>query len=295
MRMDTRVQELLPIIEAFGFASPTIEEVRTRFRATASAFPAPEGVVIETIRVAGRDALRVRPEVGDVEGRVLHLHGGGFVIGELDVQLSMPARLCLATGAEVVSLDYRTAPEDPCPAAVDDTVAAYEELLADGPVDALAGESAGGALAILAAVALRDRGTTLPAALLAFSPWFDIAGTSARYADESFVDPVLPRSFLPLASNAWRGELSVEDPRVNPLHTSVEGLPATLLHVGGAEMVLEDSERLASRLAGAGVEVELRVWPEMIHVFAAYPNLVPEADQSLMAAAAFLAAHRSPD
>ncbi|MHB1140081.1 MAG: alpha/beta hydrolase fold domain-containing protein [Microthrixaceae bacterium] len=292
--MDPRVEELLPVIEAFGFASPTIEEVRARFRATASAFPAPEGVQIENIRVGGRDALRVRPDSGAVEGRILHLHGGGFVIGDLDVQLSMPARLALATGAEVVSLDYRIAPEDPCPAAVEDTVAAYEELLADGPVDALAGESAGGALAVLAAVALRDRGTALPAVLLALSPWFDIAGTSARYADASFVDPVLPRSFLPLASNAWRGTMSVEDPRVNPLHATLGGLPPTLLHVGGAEMVLEDSERLASRLAAAGVEVELRVWPEMIHVFAAYPNLVPEADQSLGAAAAFLAARRRP-
>ena len=293
--MDPRVQELLPVIEAFGFGSSTIEEVRQRFRATASAFPAPEGVTIETIQVAGRHALQVRPTSGATDGRVLHLHGGGFVIGDVDVQLSMPARLCLATGAEVVSLDYRVAPEHPCPAAVEDAVAAYEELAADGggAVDAIAGESAGAALAVLAAVELRDRGTVLPSALLAFSPWFDIAGSSARFADESFVDPVLPRSFLPLAADAWRGQRSVEDPSVNPLRADPHGLPPTLLHVGGAEMVLEDSERLAARLAEVGVEVELRVWPEMIHVFAAYPNLVPEADRSLSAAASFLAEHRA--
>lgn len=287
--MDPRVTDLLPLIAAFGFDSPTVEEARTRFHDTAAAFPRPEGVVIEDTVVAGRAALRVTPVGGGNGERLLHLHGGGFVLGALDVQLAMPAGLSLATGAEVISLDYRIAPEDPCPAATLDAVAAYEELLADGPVAAIAGESAGGTLALLAALELRDRGVELPRVLLAFSPWFDISGSQARVADTDFHDPVLPRSFLGLAAPAWCGPLSVDDPRVSPLHADLAGLPPTLLHVGGAEMVLEDSVRMAERLALVEVEVELRVWPGMIHVFMAYPNLAPECVQSLGAAASFLA------
>jgi epsilon-lactone hydrolase len=287
--VDPRVEELLPVIAAFGFDATTVAEARTRFHATAAAFPRPEGVTIEDTTVAGRAALRVAPIGGGNGERLLHLHGGGFVLGALDVQLAMPAGLSLATGAEVISLDYRIAPEDPCPAATDDAVAAYEELLADGPVAGIAGESAGGTLALLTAVALRDRGLALPRALLAFSPWFDISGSQARVADPDFHDPVLPRSFLDLAAPAWCGSRSVDDPEVSPLHADLAGLPPTLLHVGGAEMVLEDSLRMAERLAFAGVEVELRVWPGMIHVFVAYPNLAPECTQSLAAAARFLA------
>lgn len=288
--MDPRVAALLPAIAELGFASATIDEARARFRATASTYPAPEGVTIEHEQLAGRAALRVRP-VGGADGRrILHLHGGGYVIGALDVQLAMPALLSLATGAEVWSLDYRIAPEHPCPAAVIDTVAAYEELLAAGPVAAIAGESAGGGLALLAAVALRDRGLAPPGALLAFSAWMDTAGTSSRAADTSFHDAVLPRSFLRLSADAWCGGLEPTDPRANVLTADLSGLPPTLLQVGGDELVLEDSTRAATLLGLVGVGVSLRVWPGMIHVFSAYPTLAPESTGSFALAAEFLAA-----
>ena len=280
----------MPIIAELGFGSATIDEARRRFHDTAAAFPQPAGVSIDHRDVGGRGALVVRPDGGADGRRILHLHGGGYIIGALEVQLAMPAVLSLATGAEVISLDYRIAPEDPCPAAVLDTVAAYEELLGDGPVAAIAGESAGGGLALLAAIALRDRGVQLPDALLAFSPWFDVAATSSRFADDSYQDPVAPRSFLQLSAQAWCGDLATDDPRANVLTADLRGLPPTLLQVGGDELLLEDSTTAARLLGLAGVDVALRIWPDMIHVFTAYPSLAPESTASLTLAAEFLAA-----
>jgi len=286
--MDPRVEELLPVIETFGFGASTIPEIRARFRATASTFPPPVGVTIEATTLAGRHSLRFMPVDGSNGHRILHLHGGAFVVGHLDVQLTMPGLLSVATGCEVISLDYRVAPEHPCPAAIDDAVAAYEELLRDGPVLAVAGESAGGSLTVLTAIALRSRGTALPRALLTFSPWMLLGQTTQRGADESFHDAVFPRSFAELAAPAWRGALTIDDPRVTPLTAELSGLPPTLIHVGGDEVLLEDSLHLADRLAVSSVQVELRVFPGMPHVFPAYPTLSPECDQSLAGAAAFL-------
>ena len=286
--MDPRVAPLLPIIESFGLGAATIDEVRRRFQATAAAIPAPDGVTVEATAVAGREAVRVRPDGGDVRGRILYLHGGGYVIGSTTVQLGVPGRLALATAHEVISVDYRLAPEHVCPAATFDAVAAYEELLADGPVAAIAGDSAGGALAVSTAVALRDAGIALPDALVAFSPWTDLGGTEARVLDPGFEDAVLPRAFLRMAAAAVLGGRDPDDPTATPVTADVRGLPRTIIHVGGDELLLDDSLRLAAHLAGHGVEVALRVWPGMIHIFVAYPQLVPESDRALAEVARFL-------
>ncbi len=284
--------ELAPIIESFGLGAPTIPEVRARFHATASQIPAPEGVEVETTTVAGLVATRIRRAGGSADGRILHLHGGAYVVGSVEVQLGVPGRLALATGCEVVSVDYRVAPEAPLPAATADAVAAYRTLTDEGPVDAISGDSAGGALAVLTAVALRDLGVAPPAALLAFSPWTDLAGTSARHRTPSFEDAVLPRDFLAMAAEAALGGRSPDDPEVTPTAADLRGLPPTMVHVGGDELLLGDAVALAEDLAGSGVEVALRSWPAMIHVFVAYPSLAPESDDALAEAAAFVAAHR---
>jgi epsilon-lactone hydrolase len=291
--VDERVKELLPLIETFGLGAPTIPEARQRFTRAAAQVPPPDGVTVDQTSIAGIAAVRIRPSTGATAGRILYLHGGGFVIGAAEVQLSVPARLSLATACEVVSIDYRVAPEHPLPAATEDAVAAYKELLDDGPVTAIAGDSAGGALALLAGVIIRDRVLPAADAIVAFSPWTDLSGESPRYNDPGFEDAVLPRLFLSLAADAALDGWSPEDPRVTPLTADLRGLPPTMIHVGGDELVLADSLRLGNRLAVSGVETTLHVWPGMIHVFVAYPQLVPESDQALAEVAAFLDAQRT--
>jgi monoterpene epsilon-lactone hydrolase len=286
--VDPRVVPVLDTIRSFGLALPTIEQTRAAFEDVASAIPPPEGVAVERTTVAGRDAIRVRPEGSGPSGRILYLHGGGYVIGSTPAQTGVPGRLALATGAEVVSVDYRLAPEHPCPAATEDAVAAYSALLEEGAVQAIVGDSAGGALAVLTAVAVRDAGLQPPGALVAFSPWTDLTGSSQRFRDTSFHDAVLPRAFLMAASQAWLGDRDPDDPAATPLHADLSGLPPTAIHVGGDELLLEDSVRLADVLGQAGVQVDLRVWPRMIHSFVAYPNLAPESDEALAESARFI-------
>ena len=281
---------LVPIIDSFGFDAPTIPEVRARFHAAAAAIPAPEGVAVEVGELGGLVATRIRPTGVTPAGRIVHLHGGAFCVGSVEVQLGVPAAIALATGHEVLAPEYRLAPEHPCPAAVEDAVAAWTAALDEGPTPAaLTGDSAGATLAVLAAASLRDAGATMPPALGLLSPWVDLAGRSDRWHDEAFEDPVLPRALLRRAAEAWLGGRSTDDPAATPLGADLTGLPPTLVHVGGDELLLDDALALGARLARAGVDVDVHVWPGMIHVFCAYPTLVPEADRALAQLAGLVA------
>jgi acetyl esterase/lipase len=253
--MDPRVAELLPIIRSFGLDRPTIAEIRVAFAAAAAELPLPEGVAFAHAPLAGMAALRVRPEGKRPERRILYFHGGGYVFGGVEAQKGMACRLALATGLEVVQPEYRLAPEHPCPAATEDAVAAWQALTAeDRPVAAIAGDSAGASLALLAAVAIRDAGLHPPPAILAFSPWADVGLSGPRYA-AGFHDVVLGRSLLPMAQAAYLAGRAGDDPEASPLYADLSDLPPVMIHAGGDELLLDDAPRLAARLAESGVEV----------------------------------------
>jgi len=288
--MDSRIDELLPIIRSFGLDLPTIPEVRAAFAKAAAEVPLPEGLAFSRDALAGMNALLVRPEASQPERRILYFHGGGYVFGGIEAQKGMACRLALSCGLEIVQPEYRLAPENPCPAAVEDAVAAYKALTGQGrPIAALAGDSAGGGLALLAAIALRDQGFD-PPAIVAFSPWVDIGLSGARYKAGRH-DAVLPRSLLEMSQKAWLGDKAGDDPQASPLFAELSNLPPIMIHVGGDEVLLDDSTRLAARLAEADVEISLTVRPGMIHVYPVYPNLAPEADEALAEVDAFLKRH----
>jgi len=286
--MDSRVEELLPIIQSFGFDRPTIPEVRENFARAAAQLPLPEGVSFSHKPLAGMDTLFVRADGKQPTRRILYFHGGGYVFGGIEAQKGMACRQALATGLEIVQPEYRLAPEHPCPAAIEDAVAAYKALLdMDQPIAALAGDSAGGGVALLAAIAIRDAGLHPPPAIVLYSPWVDVGLTGARYKAD-FHDAVLPRSLLEMARQAWLGGRAGDDPQASALYADLTDLPPTMIHVGGREVLLDDSTRLAARLAEADVEISLTVRAGMIHVYPVYPGLAPEADEALAEVDAFL-------
>jgi monoterpene epsilon-lactone hydrolase len=226
------------------------------------------------------------------EGRaLLYLHGGGYVICSPDTHREMVAHLAKASGCRVLLLDYRLAPEFPFPAAVEDAVAAYRWLLAQGyPARglAVAGDSAAGGLTVAALVVLRYLGLPMPGAAVCFSPWTDLACTGETLASKASEDPIVS---LPLLEQLAQTYLAGADPRsplASPLYADLWGLPPLLVQVGTAETLLDDSRRLADRCREAGVEVSLEEWEGMPHVWHFFVSFLPEAQQAIARAGEFL-------
>lgn len=222
----------------------------------------------------------------DVDGVIVHLHGGSYVFGTPDVA-SMAVPLAQRTGRPVVSLDYRLAPEHPCPAGVDDAIAACLELGRSRTITALYGESAGGGLAVATAVGLRDAGAPMPGALGLLSPWVDLTVSGDTYRTLVHVDPDLSDpNEPPLIASVYAGG-DVADPRASPLFADLAGLPRTLIQVGGREILLSDSCRLDRALRTAGVDSTLDVWDGLWHVWQIWQH-VPEARRAWDELAAFI-------
>lgn len=245
---------------------------------------APDGVTCTPVEAGGVSAEWSVAAGVDEAKVVLYVHGGGYVMGSAGSHRDVTGRLSKAAGARVLSLNYRLAPEHPFPAPVDDAVAAYRWLLAQGisPGNiALAGDSAGGGLAIATLLALRDAGEPLPAAGIGISPWVDMEGTGESMTTRAAVDPVVQKEGLLGMAKLYLGDADPKNPLAAPLHADLAGLPPLLLQVGDAETLLDDSTRLAERARAAGVDVTLKVWDEMPHVWHLFAPILPEGRQAI--------------
>ncbi len=276
-------------------SAASILEQRATLDGMAASSP-PPGVSVDQLSLGGRPAERLVPDGGDATATVLYLHGGGYCIGSLGTHRDLAGRLALAVGCPVVTLDYRLAPEHPFPAAVDDATAAYGDLLATGVGPdrmAVAGDSAGGGLTVATLIALRAAGSPLPAAAVCLSPWVDLTQSAGAYLRVGDRDPMVSKAGLDLMADAYLGGVDPRTELASPLFAGeLEGLPPIRIEVGENEVLIDDSLGLAERLRSAGVDVSLTVWPEMIHVFQAFPaSLLPEADESTADIGSFLAGH----
>ncbi|MFF9265155.1 alpha/beta hydrolase [Streptomyces longwoodensis] len=271
---------------------PTPEEQRSGF-ASAVGRPATDGVVTRGTVLGGRPALEVEPAGASGRGRLLYLHGGGYVVGSPDTHAGLVGELARRAGVRAVSVDYRTAPEHPFPAAVDDGLAAYRELLADtDPRDlVLAGDSAGGGLSIATLLAAREAGLPQPAAVVLFSPWVDLtlAGGSIRTKEDA--DPLFVEADLRDYADLYLGATDPAHSLASPLFADLTGLPPLLVQVGANEVLLDDAVRLAGRAGADDVEVTLEVGPGLPHVFQHHYGRLDEADAALDRAARFLRTH----
>lgn len=246
-----------------------------------SAMPLPPGVVLEKVDAGGVPAERIVVPGAGSNRWIFYTHGGGWAQGITDSHRSFVAKLSQATGASGLLPDYRLTPEHPFPDGLNDCVAVYRWLLSQGVTASqivIAGESAGGNLALATALSLRESGDALPAALIAISPATDMAMTGETYQTKALVDPILgaglPQDAFALYTN--HGATDPRNPLVSPLYADVHGMPPTLLQVGTQEVLLSDSTRMADRLKAAGVETRLEVWPGMLHAFSSGSDFIPE-------------------
>ena len=256
---------------------------RAWLRVMSTGAPAASGVSRETGTVGGRLAERHLP-VGAGDGSVLLLHGGAFVTSSPRTHRVLASHLAAASGVAVVVPDYRLAPEHPWPAAVDDAVAAYDELAARGPV-AVAGDSAGGALALLLCRTRR------PVALALVSPVTDLTGATSR--DYDGPDALVRRSWLEGGLAAFLG--GVDAAALSPLHADLADLPPVLVHVAEQERLRRDGELLVERITAAGGSAGLRVLPDLWHDAHLLSHLVAPAAQATAELGAWLGAHVRAD
>ena len=249
----------------------------------------PKGTGVEAAILGGVPGEWLHPPHAPVKaGRVLYLHGGAFCVGSPATHRALTARLARDLGLPVFSADYRLAPEHPFPAALDDALAAYRSLAAEGPV-VVAGDSAGGTLVLLLAQALRDRGEPMPACLLLLSPLADL--TLTGLPDTVPGEALLSKPWLAACIDHFRAGLPADDPRVSPLHGTLAGLPPTLVQWGSDEIFAPGCARLVAALHGAGVTATADVVAKRWHVFALHAGTLPSADAALGRAARFALPH----
>jgi monoterpene epsilon-lactone hydrolase len=252
-------------------ATAPLEERRAAFAPAGRLHPVPGDVLVTEVDAAGVPAHWLAAPGTDASRVLLFLHGGGYELGSLRSDGELAARLGRASGMRVLLPEYRLAPEHPFPAAIDDVVAAWRWLRTDQGLSAssmaVAGDSAGGGLAVALLVAARDAGEALPAAAALMSPTVDLTSSGASMSERADQDPVSTPAMLRQFAAGYLAGADPKTPLASPLFASLSGLPPLLVQVGTADLLLSDSERLAAAAAEAGVDVSLEVGNGLPHVY----------------------------
>lgn len=251
----------------------------------------PDNARLETDRLGGVDAVRITAAKADVDRLFVYFHGGGYLVGSPRSHADLVARISETTGATGVCLAYRRAPEHVFPAPIEDALEACRALVSRG-VDlsktAFVGDSAGGNLALATALALRDAGEPMPAALVLLSPWTDLEAKGESYVTRASADPIHQRAMILAMAGRYLAGADAAQPLASPLNADLAGLPPLLVQVGDRETVLDDSRNLVTLARSAGVEANLQVWAEMIHVFQQFPEDLAEAREAVAEIGRFL-------
>lgn len=262
----------------------------------ASRLPLPLGTRVEATTFRGVAGEWVRNTCVTPQRTVLYFHGGGYLVGSAAMYRDITSRLARSWQAQVAFIDYRLAPENTFPAATDDVLEAYRALLEQGiAADSivLAGDSAGGGLAMACALQARDAGLPPPAAVVLFSPWIDltISGDTARGDSR---DDMLTAPALRAAAKDYLGDAAATSPLASPLFADLRGLPRVLIQATDTEILADDARRLHAALTAAGTPSQLDIWPNLFHVWQIFAGKMPESDAALAEAMAFLE-NRTPE
>jgi len=269
---------------AFAPKGVDVHKERVELDKLGAMFKLPKGVKSVKELAGGVPAEWLIP-TGISNGRVvLYLHGGSYICGSPNSHRSLVANIAIASKARALIIDYKLAPEHPHPAAVEDAVAAYKWLI-NGHVDprhlAIAGDSAGGGLAVALLVSLRDRNIPLPAACVCLSPWTDLAFSGETWKSKAKVDLII-YDYKELAfAKMYLGGLDAKTPLASPLYADLKGLPPLLVQVGTDEVLLSDATRLVERAKQAGVNAVIDEWEKMQHVWQFAASFIPEGRRAI--------------
>ncbi|MEQ8232741.1 MAG: alpha/beta hydrolase [Gammaproteobacteria bacterium] len=258
------------------------------------AFRVAEDITVVAMEAGGRPAEQLRAPGSSTDHVVLYLHGGGYVMGSPHTHRALAGELARVAAATVLLPDYRLAPEAPFPAAVDDALAAWRDLLEAGHAPqrlAIAGDSAGGGLAVATLLAAREAGLPMPAAAVALSPWADLCCDNDSYATCAASDPMIHPDDVRYMAERYLQGTDPHSPLASPNHADLRGLPALLVHVGRDEVLLDDAVALDAAARRDGVVSTLEIWDDMIHVWHAFHPMLDEGREAIAGIGRFLRAN----
>lgn len=288
LEMPMRILKALHSATAPGDMTSAELEKQRRSQELLGQLAAPmSGLSWEEFSLSGMKAAWMRLERPHRHARcVLYCHGGGYTSGNLGYSRVLASKLVRSTGLDTLSFEYRLAPEHPYPAALGDAFRAWDHLmyLGYGAKDVvLAGDSAGGNMALVLCLALRRAGRMLPGALLLMSPWTDMTASGASYSERAEADPILTNEYIQAVREAYAPGADYSRPEFSPLFGDFSAFPPALIQVGTHEILYSDSERLAERMKAAGCYCRLEVWENMWHVFQMAPAKKSAAAMESMA------------
>lgn len=275
----------------------SVEESRGRYDSIAPMFPmAPDAATTPETIVGVRCEWSATP-AAHAHRVILYLHGGGYVGGSVASHRHLAGEVGRAAGARALAVDYRLAPEHPFPAAVDDALAVYRHLLKSGRRScdiAIAGDSAGGGLAVATLLAAKAAGLPQPACAYCISPWVDLECVGESMVSQASEEPMVVRAQLLEFAALYLKGASPRAALAAPIYGDFAGLAPLLIQVGSAEVLMDDAVRLARAAGAARVPVQLEIWPEMIHVWPFFHRTLTDARRALAQAGAFVRSHFDP-
>ncbi|HEY4265419.1 MAG TPA: alpha/beta hydrolase [Micropepsaceae bacterium] len=250
-----------------------VDDLRRRYAALAQAFgPTPADVVAERAHLGQVKGEWVRIAQTDPQRLLLYFHGGGYVSGSPESHRALVGKLCRVAGAAALSLDYRLGPEFPFPAGLRDAVDAYRFLISKAyPPESvvLAGDGAGGGLAVATMMAIRNGGLPMPAGLIAMSPWADLTLSGWSIMQNAESDPVMSWEMLFVSARHYLKGANPADPYASPVFGSMRDFPPIMIHAGNRELLKDDASRLGELAAASNVPVSVEVYDGMGHLFQA--------------------------
>jgi epsilon-lactone hydrolase len=287
-------------IRGFIAALPPFDNVslaarRASYDRAASLFPLPADVVVEAVDAGGVPAERLSVPASTAASSVLYLHGGAYVLGSLDSHRHLGAAIARATEGTVLMLDYRLAPEHPFPAALDDALAAYRSMLDDGQPSSrivIAGDSAGGGLAVATMLAARDEGLPLPAAAALIAPWVDL---SCKSATCEFKDPLVNPIRARESAASYLAGIDPRTPLASPLFGDLRGLPPLLIQAASEEVLLGDARALDRVAREQDVRSTLELTPDVVHVWHWFAPILREGREAIARMAEFIRTETAAD
>jgi acetyl esterase/lipase len=273
-----------------------VEKVRAFARRFALKPRPPKGWRVRELLLPPMRGEWIEPDVDrasdPTEGRIiLYFHGGGYFFYSPRSHRAITFALAKGASCRLFALDYRLAPENRFPAALDDAIACYRRLMIDGvPAKKviLAGDSAGGGLALATLVSLRDHGDPLPAGAVLFSPWTDLAATGATLIANSGTDPMFIGADIGKGARHYLGTMPGTNPLASPLYADLTELPPLFIQASTDEVLLDDSRRVVEKARHEGVTTLFKAWPGLPHVWHLFNPLLPEARAALQEANSFI-------